>query len=329
MSAEVQAASAEGAETPGRFRIDRSFLTPSRRHGYVQVLSNIGLFAALLVLAGRSNALWQHVLLILAIGCVQHRLFFPVHDCIHYSLFPSKRENWLFGNLCSAMIGTSFDAIRIQHMAHHKDFGSEKDPGASDYFVRFRSRWELLAFLLGPLAGSILFQKALDYASRPALAKGKTSAAGNAASRAMPYLVILLVQAAICAILSQGFQWGELWRYPVFYLLPLVTVFLFFNRLRMFLEHGSLDYAVCDYFEGRRPTARTIYASRLEQLLVVGGDFNYHHEHHLYPVVPGWRLRDLHRKMLSRLEPEDIRQTYAQALVEIWRNLPWSRPAAA
>ena len=78
----------------------------------------------------------------------------------------------------------------------------------------------------------------------------------------------------------------------------------------------------CDYLQQKRPTARTIYASRIEQALICGSDFNFHHEHHLYPVVPGWQLPRLHRELMTAgLDPEDVRKTYGQALTEIWRNL--------
>jgi fatty acid desaturase len=136
------------------------------------------------------------------------------------------------------------------------------------------------------------------------------------------YGAIVGVQAIVCAVLTRGYQWHELWRYPVFNVLPAVTVFLFLVRLRMFLEHGSLDYAVCDYLDHKRPTARTIYGSLIEHLVLCGSNFNYHHEHHLYPVVPGWQLPRLHRELLAAgLDPQDVRRTYVQALAEIWRNV--------
>jgi fatty acid desaturase len=273
---------------------------------------------------------WQCAALYLAIGCAQHKLFFPLHYCIHYSLFPTKTENRGFGAVLSALLGTSFEAIRTQHMEHHRDFGKAVDPGASDYFVRFRSRPEFLAFLLGPLVGSILLTKLGDYFLRPGRAIAAKEDAARTKERALShgarsYGLILCVQAAVCALLTRGFQWAELWRYPVFYILPLVTVFLFFVRLRMFLEHGSLDYKICDYFEERRPTSRTIYASRLERVLICGGSFNFHHEHHLYPGASGWRLPLLHRELASGLDSEDMRQTYVQAFLEIWKNLPWQK----
>jgi fatty acid desaturase len=312
-----------GAE---RRRLDPALLVASRVRGYLQVVGNVGVFLVLLVITGRATAAWQLALLYVAIGFALHRLFFPTHDCIHYSLFPTKLENRIAGIVLSALLGTSFDAIRDQHLEHHRDFGREDDPGASDYYVRFRSRAEFLRFILGPLVGSILFAKVGDYLLRPSRTSAPPTTATrprtSLAGKAVRYGAILAVQAGVCYLLTDGFQIGRLWRYPVFNVLPAVTIFLFLVRLRMFLEHGSLNYAVCDYFEHRRPTARTIYGSLPERLLLCGSDFNYHHEHHLYPVVPGWQLPKLHRELkASGLEAEDVRPTYLEALREIWRSL--------
>jgi fatty acid desaturase len=310
-----------------RLRLDPTFLVRSRTIGYLQVLGNISVFVVLLFLASIACHVWQCALLYVAIGLSLHRLFFPTHDCIHYSLFPTKLENRAFGATLSALLGTSFDAIRDQHLEHHVDFAMPEDPGASDYFVRFRSRGELVIFLLGPLAGSILFTKLREYAVRPARSaeekeRRKPEKATGLLDQIRSYGTILCIQAGVCALLTRGFQPNQLWRYPVFNVLPLVTIFLFLVRLRMFLEHGSLNYEVCNYFEGKRPTARTIYASWIERMLLCGSDFNFHHEHHLYPGVPGRQLRRLHSELVaSGLDPEDVRQTYFQAFAEIWRNL--------
>ncbi len=310
-----------------RKKLDPELLRPSRLRGYAQVAGNIAVLIVLLALAGRTTSIGGGVLLFLGVGLALHRLFFPTHDCIHYSLFPTKAENRVCGVILSALLGTSFEAIRDQHMDHHRQFGSRDDPGASDYYVRFRSRGQFLIFVFSPLVGGILLAKIGDYLLRPARqAPPATPAAARASdslsSKLARYAAIALVQAIVCAILTRGFQLHELWRYPVFIVLPAVTVFLFLVRLRMFLEHGSLDYTVCDYFEHRRPTARSIHATWVEQIFLCGSDFNYHHEHHLYPIVPGWQLRSLHRELVAAgLDPQDVRPSYWAALREIWRNI--------
>lgn len=318
--------------TAGQGRLDRKFLVHSRTWGYAQVVGSIAVLVVLVALAGVASTVPQYVILYFSIGCAQHKLFFPAHDCMHYSLFPTRAENRVCGIVLAALMGSSFDAMREQHLDHHRDFGKPTDPGASDYFVRFRSRLEFLAFLCGPLAGSILLRKLPSYMLRsPGVqampASGRAKGIHGVRRAAQIYGVIAIVQLCLCGLITRGFVPHELWRYPCFYALPMVTLFLFLIRLRMFLEHGALDYTVSDYFEQKRPTTRTIYASRLEQLVLCGSNFNFHHEHHRYPGVPGWQLPSLHQELAPTLDAEDTRQTYAQALAEIWRNLPWRQRA--
>lgn len=151
-----------------RRRLDPDLLVPARWRGYLQAGGNVAALVVLLVLGGRATTVWQLVLLYVGIGFALHRLFFPLHDCIHYSLFPTKTENRAVGALLSALLGTSFDAIRDQHMAHHRDFATPEDPGAADYYVRFQSRGQFVRFLLGPLVGSILFRSATMSCGPPA-----------------------------------------------------------------------------------------------------------------------------------------------------------------
>ena len=309
-----------------RSRLAPDLLVASRLRGYLQALGNIAIFLGVLLLARDARTAWQILALFVASGFALHRLFFPVHDCIHYSLFPSRGENRFFGAILSGLLGTSFDAIRDQHLDHHRDFGTPEDPGAADYFPRFHSRRQLVVFLAGPLLGSILIAKLGDYVrptgNKRAPRGEQVPAPISLSKRLSAYAPLFIVQAGVCALLTHGFQIAQLWRYIAFNALPAVTIFLFLIRLRMFLEHGALNYDVCNYAEGKRPTARTIYASSWERLLLCGSDFNYHHEHHLYPVVPGRQLKRLHQKLLaSGLDPEDVRVSYFQALAEIWSNL--------
>src|SRR4051794_37939638 len=99
------------ASTPGRpnlytgiarRRLDPELLVPARSRGYLQVAGNVAVLVGLLVLAGVAHAAWQIVILYVGIGFGVHRLFFPLHDCIHYSLFPTRTENRVAGALLSA-----------------------------------------------------------------------------------------------------------------------------------------------------------------------------------------------------------------------------------
>jgi fatty acid desaturase len=308
-----------------RDRLNPRLLSQSNLHGYVQVFGNVALYLTLIVLASRTRSAWLMAPLIGAIGVACHRLFFPLHDCLHYSLFRSRRANAFFGHVIAGLIGTPFTPFRDQHLAHHRDFATPEDPGAEDYQVRFANRRQLVAFLVAPLVGATFVARLVHYVRRLGQAADRKAGAPKGSTpltrKLMELSILMLVQAGVCALLTRGFRPAELWRYAVFGVLPLITVFLFLNRLRMFLEHASLDYSKSDYVTVWRPIARTIYATPWEKFLLSGGNFNYHHEHHLYPIVPGCNLPTLHHELKPSIDPDEIRLSYLQALIEIWRNI--------
>lgn len=328
MSATLINTSNSGNVSENKFKISRDFLKPSRLVGYSQALSNLSLYLLLLWITSQIESVWVLFIMFLLIGVSLNRLFFPTHDCIHLSLFPTKKENQVCGVILSSFLGTTFDAISSQHFDHHKNFGTLADPGASDYYVKFNSRRELILFILSPLFGSIFLKKMIDYLSRPSHLisvnpnNPRISKILSFFLHMKMYAPIIIFQAIVCFILTKNFAVSELWRYPIFGILPAITIFLFLNRLRMFLEHGSIDYSVSDYLINKNPITRTIYASTIEKIFICGSDFNFHHEHHLYPGVPGYQLPRLHSELLKfNYERESIRATYVESFHELWKNL--------
>ncbi len=296
--------------------------------GYSQALGNLGLHLFLLWISSQIENGFGLFLMFFLIGISLNRLFFPVHDCIHLSLFPTKKENQVCGSILSSFLGTTYEAISLQHFDHHKNFGLPIDPGASDYYVNFNSRREYLLFLISPLFGSIFLKKIVSYIMRPSNSIDVNYSTPNAKNKnfylfvTSRYTLIFILQLFICFVLTSGFKLDELWRYPVFGVLPAITVFLFLNRLRMFLEHGSIDYRVSDYLLNKNPITRTIYATTTEKILICGSNFNYHHEHHLYPGVPGYQLPRLHEELLKyNYDPQKVRNSYTSSFLELWRNL--------
>jgi fatty acid desaturase len=311
-----------------KFKLTRDFLKPSRIIGYTQALGNLGLYLFLLWISSQIENGFCLFLMFFLIGISLNRLFFPVHDCIHLSLFPTKKENHICGSILSAYLGTTFEAISLQHFDHHKNIGLPEDPGAPDYYVSFSSRREYLLFIISPLFGSIFLQKIIDYLMRPSYSIDVSTNIPNPKKKISMllafrrYSLILVLQLFVCFILTSGFKLSELWRYPLFGVLPAVTVFLFLIRLRMFLEHGSIDYQVSNYLLNKNPITRTIYATTAERILMCGSDFNYHHEHHLYPGVPGYQLPRLHNELLKfNYDPQSVRSSYTESFLELWRNL--------
>lgn len=307
-------------------QLDASYLEYNNLHGAIQVAMNVSVFLLVLFVASQVHAVWSVFLLVPAVGFASHRLFFPAHDCMHESLFRSKRVNAVCGYVLVGMLGTPFHSMREQHMLHHRYVGTQQDPGASDYFVRFETRRQMVGFFIAPLVGLTVLTRLGGYIRRFGRDRDQASQEKGPRSSLKKALLgltsVVAVQGALAALLTHGFRARELWRYPIFLLIPITLGFLFLNRLRMFSEHGSIDYSKSDYTIGLRPTTRTIVASPLERVLICGGNFNYHNEHHRFPKVPGHHLRRMHKEFLVLgMDPWDSRPTYLRTLAELWGNL--------
>lgn len=79
------------------------------------------------------------------------------------------------------------------------------------------------------------------------------------------------------------------------WLMPLGTAFAFFMILRQLVQHGNADGA-------RFTNTRVFLVHPLISLSVfpIGNDF--HLPHHLYPMVPHYRLRELHELLMQATE---------------------------
>jgi fatty acid desaturase len=80
--------------------------------------------------------------------------------------------------------------------------------------------------------------------------------------------------------------------YLTLWILPLVTVFAFLMTLREGLQHGGAD-------RGRLTSSRVFLAGPLLRFAVFPLGMDYHLPHHLFPMVPHYRLRELHQLLME------------------------------
>ncbi len=263
---------------------------------------------------------------VLGMGWTQYRIYFPLHEAAHQTLFRSAAANRIAGRLCAALLFSSFENFTRIHMEHHRSWGSADDPGSMDYLVHFRSRWHQVAFFGSPLLGGQLLVKLWENLGEPLLAAASGRGAERtrrvgAGGRIPPVDLAWLagVQGGLFVAISGlgarplDYVWG--------YLLPGATVFLFLARLRMYLEHGPVDYAVSDYAgDNARRIARTHRSNLLERPLFSYMNFRLHYEHHLFPSLPSVRLPEVYRRFTSRrLHPDDFSRSYLHTLRRIAR----------
>lgn len=287
-------------------------------------LAQLSAAIALVALAPPGSP-WR-LLAFVVMGFSQYRLFFPLHDACHKSLFPTTGPNRLLGNLLSGALFTTFGSFTTVHIQHHRWLGDRRDAGSVDYFVHFANRGELVRFFLRPLLGINVLEKVWLYLVEPFLRGRGGPAEANAAQRDQvppPTAAELACTAAVQAVIFLAISrlGARPLDYVLFYFLPAATIFPFLMRLRMYLEHGPLDYAVSDYLgANRRSIARTFTRSVIERPLFSFMNFRFHREHHIVPGLPSVRLPEVHERFVrDRLDPDDACPTYRHALGKIAR----------
>lgn len=80
--------------------------------------------------------------------------------------------------------------------------------------------------------------------------------------------------------------------YLVLWIVPMFTTFSFFMILRQVVQHGNAD-------TGRLTNTRIFHVHRLIQLAVFPLGMDWHLPHHLFPMVPHYRVQALHELLME------------------------------
>lgn len=181
-------------------------------------------------------------------------LFITAHDCMHGSFAPRHpRVNRIVGRTMLMMYaGLDYDRLLPAHHGHHRHVGTDRDPDFNAADPRSPLRWLVKFFA--------------TYYTHAQIARITVVA-----------FVYLALGATIMSIVV-------FWAIPA--LLALVQLFYFGTYLPH--RHGKAghdDEAFADHHNSRG----TGHAG-LMSLLTCFNFGGYHHEHHLHPHVPWWRL---------------------------------------
>jgi len=210
---------------------------------------------------------------ILVVGNRQHALAILGHDGTHYTLSRRGWLNDLLTNLfCFWPLGLTVSGYRALHYTHHKHTGTENDPELGHKRLR-APQWDLpgrlptvLRYALADLVGYSL----ADYVIVVRFAKPE---------RRVEYLPFALYHlASLSLLLVLG-----LWPVALVWYLCLVTSFMMFFRLRLWLEH-----------QGTGDTQRLVLTP-IQGMLIAPHNAWHHWEHHQYPTIPYHRLPEARR----------------------------------
>ena len=204
-----------------------------------------------------------------------------MHEAAHRLLFSNKRVNDFIGNwLLGYPSFTSTPAYRRVHMAHHREeFGPEEPdvPLYANYPVSPASlRRKLVRDAFG-VTGAKLFRAQLRGLRAP------DERVRHTQQKIWSMQIVLLVAGVIT---------GAWWLYPLFWLLPNMTVWRVINRLRSIAEHGGMTSGT-----DRRMSTHTVRQRSIARFFLVPYNIGFHTAHHVDAGIPFRNLPDYTRRL--------------------------------
>ena len=227
-----------------------------------------------------------YALAVIVIGSRINGLGGLMHDAAHYRGYTNRQLNEFIGEILALPTSTSMAGYRNSHFAHHRELNSENDPdwqrnvGLKEYeFAAPPS--SVLMHIMQYLSGLKTVTAVAGFHKNK-----DTRDIAAAVTRARLFFFATLLVSSIVL----GF-----WKLILLYwIVPLITVFLAIRYIRSVAEHYAVEH------ENVLNESRTVMAPFWELWLIAPWGLNYHLEHHLFPSVPCFRLAELHRLLMTR-----------------------------
>ena len=218
----------------------------------------------------------------------QYALLLLVHEASHFLFSRDRTRNDRIANwLCAYPIGITIERYRELHLEHHRRLGTDDDPDF-DYYGGVLTPGRLVRTIIGGMLGVRGLLTVLFYIFPRIAVRFNPTLGERRAPRttSLPQLAgIAAAQAILLAVFTLA---GRPLLYGVVWLAPLLTLVPLVNQLRTIAEHASLDSS---------PVTRTVLTGVVGRIVFAPVLFFYHHEHHLHPSVPFYRLPELHRRL--------------------------------
>jgi len=205
-----------------------------------------------------------------------------------------KFNNYISQFFCAFPMAVDTYDYRHYHLKHHRHTQTEDDPDlvlskpfpiTKSSFIRKMLRD--LTGITGIKQRYQSIQKTFDNDSLKLDGKEISGFKSKATLRG-----IFLSQILIFISMSIVGNW---WYYFAFWIVPALTIFQFFYRIRNIAEHAVVPND-CDDFNN----ARTTNASFIERCFVAPYYVNYHLEHHLFMFIPCYKLKHAHNLLVAK-----------------------------
>lgn len=220
------------------------------------------------------------VIAFLLMGRSFARFAILAHEASHRLLFSDKKWNdWVGRWLIAYPAFVPLEAYKRSHLAHHREEFGPAEP-------------DLMLYVGYPITAASWRRKLIRDAFgssgwknlKPLLVAMTSKTARPFASK----IVIAQVPMFFIIWAATGLWWG----YPVFWLLPWMTVWRVLNRLRAVAEHGGMGAS-----PDRRLTTHHVRQSWVARFWMVPFNTGWHLAHHIDIGVPFSKLPRLQQEL--------------------------------
>ena len=228
-----------------------------------------------------------------------------VHEAAHGLLVNNRKLNNLLCDLfCAMPIGITNDGYARGHAYHHAHTGTEKDPQSDREKYKEPNLTKLAPYilLLKDIFGITALSVFRSYFDNNKEIIEKKEKATVLSEKLLVLIRFGLVQICVFGILFRF----DIKDYLIFWLYPAMGPHMVLMRFRGIAEHGLagqlnrvVDNVRSGIFHTRSfGTPVNQYKNKIfsftERFLIGSLNVYYHHEHHLYPSVPFYKLPELH-----------------------------------
>ncbi|WP_374449609.1 fatty acid desaturase [Stella sp.] len=259
----------------------------SDRHGGLRLAVHVGLIAAGAALVAAGRGTWAVVPAMVLHGWFLVALFAPVHECVHYTAFRTRRLNDWVGWLAAVPSLLNFHFYKHFHYAHHRYCQDpardpELTPPAPQSVGEYLRRLTAINYWRARLAVADRVLRG-DFAAFPFVPD-------RARAEVRRSMAAMLALAAAVAIGWAALDpWGPVlyWIGPVLLAQPILRAILL------------AEHTLCAENGDTLANTRTTLAAWPVRL--VHWNMPYHTEHHLYPSIPFHALPAAHARLRPHL----------------------------
>jgi fatty acid desaturase len=296
---ETSEVSSEGRAT-ARTR-DELRRIPSLRNAISVISVHLQTYVLIIAAVRLGPIAWVPVFLLM--GRAHAQFASLMHESAHRLLFRNRRANDFVGRwLIGYPAFTNTDAYRRVHMAHHREEFGPHEPDLAlyaNYPISIHSwRRKMWRDTTGRTGLRLLSEQVRGLRSDVTIVR-----------RSQKKIWLVQVGLATTCVVA-----GVWWVYPVFWLLPFLTVWRVINRLRSVAEHGGLEAST-----DRRVTTHSVRQGWWARFAMVPFNIGFHLAHHVDAGVPFRHLPRYHKMLLDSgyIDPAREYPRYR----DLWRAL--------